>query len=134
MRSSATLTAVALLTLASAAVPARAAVDVPDEPKPSHGLFLTVSGAENTWIRGVLLKCPPGFPGPHPDAVGACAALDKADGDLDRLPGNPRACTKQYEPVTVSAKGSWRGRSAAWQKTYPNACVLDAATGPVFRF
>ncbi|GAA2936020.1 SSI family serine proteinase inhibitor [Streptomyces enissocaesilis] len=134
MRSPATLAAVVLFALASAAVPARAAADVPDEPTLPHGLFLTVSGAENTWIRGVLLKCPPGGPGHHPDAAGACAALDKADGDLDRLSGNPRACTKQYEPVTVSAKGSWRGRAAAWQKTYPNACVLDAATGPVFRF
>ncbi|MBT2488465.1 subtilase-type protease inhibitor [Streptomyces sp. ISL-96] len=133
MRSKATVTAVALLALAAAAVPARAAADTDDRKQPS-GLFLTVSGAGSTWIRGVLLQCAPGPSGPHPDATGACAALDKAKGDFDTLPGNPRACTKQYEPVTVSASGSWRGVPMAWHKTYPNACVLETATGPVFRF
>ncbi|MGX1883021.1 SSI family serine proteinase inhibitor [Streptomyces sp. NPDC055287] len=133
MRSPATVTAVVLLALAGAALPARAAA-VPDEPTPSRGLFLTVSGSESTWIRGVLLECAPGPSGHHPDASAACAALGKANGDFDKLPGNPRACTKQYEPVTVSATGSWGGVPTAWHKTYPNACVLDTATGAVFRF
>lgn len=133
MRSPVTVTAVALLALAAAAVPGRAA-DVSDEQKPSRGFFLTVSGSGNTWIRGVLLQCAPEPSGPHPDATAACAALEKANGDLDTLPGNPRACTKQYEPVTVSASGNWRGLPRSWHKTYPNSCVLDTATGPVFRF
>ncbi|GGX16961.1 SSI family serine proteinase inhibitor [Streptomyces chryseus] len=133
MRSPATVTAVVLLALAGAALPARAA-GAPGEPKPSKGLFLTVSGSSSTWMRGVLLSCAPGPSGPHPDAAGACAALGVANGDFDKLPGNPRACTKQYEPVTVSAAGTWGGVPTAWRKTYPNACVLDTATGPVFRF
>ncbi|MDQ1012275.1 hypothetical protein QFZ82_006760 [Streptomyces sp. V4I23] len=139
MHRTAALAAAALLAVAAAvpsALPAAAsqAPERVDKPVPRHGLFLTVSGAENTWIRGVLLHCSPVPSGPHPDAVGACAALDAAGGDLDSLPGEPHPCTKQYDPVTVSATGAWRGRPTAWHKTFSNACELAAATGAVFRF
>ncbi|MEU1281512.1 SSI family serine proteinase inhibitor [Streptomyces sp. NPDC005805] len=117
-----------------AAVPAEDEADTPEEPEKPRGLFLTVSGSENTWIRGVLLHCAPEPAGPHPRAAAACAALDEAQGDMDRLPGDGAPCTKQYDPVTVSATGAWRGRPTAWHKTYPNACELAATTGAVFRF
>ncbi|MEU0372178.1 SSI family serine proteinase inhibitor [Streptomyces sp. NPDC006283] len=142
----ATLAAAALLALAVAVpaaaspgpfepdLPAAEAAERVARPGPSHGLFLTVSGAENTWIRGVLLHCSPEPAGPHPEAEAACAALDVARGDLDRLTGDPHPCTKQYDPVTVSATGAWRGRPTAWHKTFPNACELAATTGAVFRF
>jgi hypothetical protein len=110
------------------------AVDRPGKPEPKRGLFLTVSGAENTWIRGVLLHCSPVPAGPHPEAAAACAALDAAGGDLDRLPGDRSPCTNQYDPVTVSATGAWRGRPTAWHKTFANACELAVHTGAVFRF
>lgn len=154
MHRSAALAAAALLT-AAVAVPAAAssASPAPDRPgtvavaeqpeaapvaaptaKPSRGLFLTLSGADNTWIRGVLLHCSPVPAGPHPEADAACAALDAARGDFDRLSGERHPCTKQYDPVTVSATGAWRGRPTAWHKTFANACELAVATGAVFRF
>ncbi|WP_338694020.1 SSI family serine proteinase inhibitor [Streptomyces sp. Q6] len=126
------LAAAALLSLAVAA-PAHAVV----EPTPQPGLFLTVSGDENTWIRGVLLRCAPEPSGHHPYAAEACAELDAAGGDLDgplTPEGAARICTKEYAPVTVSAIGSHRGMMVAWHKTYGNACEMDAATGHVFRF
>lgn len=139
MHRTAALAAAALLAVVAAvpsAVPAAAsqAPERADKPVLRRGLFLTVSGAENSWIRGVLLHCSPEPGGPHPDAAGACAALDEARGDLDKLRGEPHPCTKQYDPVTVSATGAFRGRPTAWHKTFPNACELAAATGPVFRF
>ncbi|MFJ9413283.1 SSI family serine proteinase inhibitor [Streptomyces sp. NPDC101227] len=103
------------------------------EPERDRGLFLTVSGAGDTWIRGVQLNCPD-TRGTHPHGAAACAVLAEADGDLDALPGDPRPCTKQYDPVTVAATGEWRGRPVAWRKSFPNACVMDSDTGPVFRF
>ncbi|MEJ8633559.1 SSI family serine proteinase inhibitor [Streptomyces sp. NPDC006475] len=130
MYRSVTLAAAALMTLA-AVVPAQAA---DEEPVAGEGLFLTVSGSENTWMRGVMLKCAPEPGGPHPAAADACAALTKAGGDLDKLPADPHPCTKKFDPVTVEATGSWQQRSMSWQKTYANACALDAATGAVFRF
>ncbi|MFC7307967.1 SSI family serine proteinase inhibitor [Streptomyces monticola] len=130
------LAAAALLVLAPAvpviapAVPAYAADSAPVRP----GLFLTVSGSENTWIRGVKLHCTPKPARPHPKAEAACAALDAARGDLGALADQPLRCTKLYDPVTVSASGTHRGRPIGWHKTYSNLCVMKADTGPVFDF
>ncbi|MEW2636122.1 SSI family serine proteinase inhibitor [Streptomyces sp. NPDC048389] len=121
-------------TVQTAAVERSDAVDRPGKAAPKRGLFLTVSGAENTWIRGVLLHCSPVPAGPHPEAAAACAALDTAGGDLDRLPGDRQPCTHAFDPVTVSATGAWRGRPTAWHKTFANACELAVETGAVFRF
>ncbi|WP_344363542.1 SSI family serine proteinase inhibitor [Streptomyces gobitricini] len=128
----ATAAAAVLLALA-AAVPVHADTHDPDV-EGTGGLFLTVSGGDESWIRGVRLRCSPRPSGPHPDAEGACAALDTARGNLDRLPGDQHPCTKRFDPVTARAAGEWRGLRVDWRKTYPNACVLDTATGPLFRF
>ncbi|MGC5342246.1 SSI family serine proteinase inhibitor [Streptomyces sp. DT171] len=96
-------------------------------------LLLTVSGSENTWVRGVVLKCPY-TDGHHPHGPAACAAVAEVHGDLGALPDDPHACTMEYDPVTATAKGSFEGRPVEWTRTFPNACALDAATGPVFRF
>ncbi|MEU5777769.1 SSI family serine proteinase inhibitor [Streptomyces venezuelae] len=114
---------------ADTAAPAHAAA-----PAPKRGLFLTVSGAENTWVRGVLLHCVPEPAGAHPRAAEACEALALARGDFDELPDDPRACTKEFDPVTATATGSYDGKAISWHKTYPNACALAADTGVVFRF
>ncbi|MFE0106053.1 SSI family serine proteinase inhibitor [Streptomyces sp. NPDC059009] len=129
--------AVAVALLALTAVTATTAAVSPaaaSVPTPPRGVFLTVSGDENTWIRGVLLRCAPEPSGHHPRAAAACAALDEVHGDFDALRGEPRMCTKEFDPVTVSATGTHRGRMTGWHKTYPNACVLLAETGPVFDF
>jgi hypothetical protein len=132
MRTSVALAAAALVALAVAA-PAQAE-PARREPAPPRGLFLTVSGDENTWIRGVLLECPAGSPSHHPEAGAACEALDGAGGDLTRLAGHTHPCTREFAPVTVAAAGTWHGRPVDWHRTYPNACMLYEATGPVFRF
>ncbi|WP_328888233.1 SSI family serine proteinase inhibitor [Streptomyces sp. NBC_00316] len=101
---------------------------------PDSGLFLTVSGSDDTWIRGVLLECPAASGSNHPKAAEACAALDTAGGDLDGPTGDPRPCPHLYNPVTATAEGQYDGRPVSWQRTFANACVLAAVTGPVFRF
>ncbi|MFI9723182.1 SSI family serine proteinase inhibitor [Streptomyces sp. NPDC052396] len=97
-------------------------------------LFLTVSGARNTWIRGLQLVCPSPPRAHHPHAAEACASLTAAQGRLDALAGDHHLCTREYEPVTATADGDWHGAALHWRKDYPNACELDAATGAVFRF
>ncbi|MGW7417202.1 subtilase-type protease inhibitor [Streptomyces sp. NPDC054863] len=126
---SAAVTAVALLALA----PAATAV-AESHPAPQRGLLLTVAGTDGTWIRGVGLRCSPRPGGAHPEAQAACSALTWARGDFDALRGDPHPCTKEYDPVTATADGTWRGRTVHWEKTFSNACLLDAETGPVFRF
>ncbi|MEV7192345.1 SSI family serine proteinase inhibitor [Streptomyces sp. NPDC093510] len=124
------LAAAALLSLGAIA-PAQAADTT---PAPKRGLFLTVTGADSSWIRGVMLHCAPEPAGHHPQAANACEAIARARGDFNRLPDDPHVCTKEYEPVTARVTGTHKGRSVSWRKTYPNACTLDADTGHVFRF
>ncbi|MFC9618595.1 SSI family serine proteinase inhibitor [Streptomyces sp. NPDC056930] len=131
MRLRAAVAAAALLAL-TVAVPAAAAES--NAPVPDRGLLLTVSGSEDTWIRGVALFCPPAPDAHHSHAAAACAAIDRAEGDLDALPSSPRLCIEGYDPVTATATGTWDGRPVSWQRTFPDACVMDAVTGPVFRF
>lgn len=126
----AAVAAAALLALAPAAT--ASAADA--HPVPAGLLTLTVSGAGDTWIRGVTLRCSPAAGGSHPEARAACDSLTWARGDLDTLPGDPHMCTKQYAPVTATAQGIWRGRAVHWRKTFANACTLDTKTGAVFRF
>ncbi|MFI9628008.1 SSI family serine proteinase inhibitor [Streptomyces sp. NPDC052042] len=131
MRLHAVLATTALLAL-TAAAPATAAPSV--GPAPEGDLFLTVSGGGHTWIRGVGLVCPPRPGGHHPHTAAACADIAAAGGDLDALPGDPHLCTKEFDPVTAEATGIWDGRRVSWRRTFSNACELDVATGPVFRF
>ncbi|MWA15446.1 SSI family serine proteinase inhibitor [Streptomyces sp. BA2] len=124
-------TAAALISLAVAA-PAHAADDA--APARTSGVFLTVTGQDNAWVRGVLLDCVTQRPAHHPHAAEACAAIDKAHGDFDALAAKPGICTKQYAPVTVSATGVHRGKPVSWNKTFGNACEMEYSTGAVFRF
>ncbi|MFG2650498.1 SSI family serine proteinase inhibitor [Streptomyces sp. NPDC048436] len=123
--------AAALISLAVAA-PAQASGEA--APGRSDGVFLTVSGDGNAWVRGVLLNCETQQAGHHPHAAEACAAIGEADGEFDALPAKSGICTKQYAPVTVSATGTYRGRPVSWHKTYGNACEMGYSTSAVFRF
>ncbi|MEU7645006.1 SSI family serine proteinase inhibitor [Streptomyces huasconensis] len=125
-----TVAAAALIALGTA-VPAQAAGEAPVRER---GFFLTVSGAENSWVRGVMLRCEPEPGGHHPHAAKACRAIHRAKADFGALADDPHACTKQFEPVTASVLGTYRGRLVSWRKTYPNACEMDVDTGHVFRF
>ncbi|MFI6768149.1 SSI family serine proteinase inhibitor [Streptomyces sp. NPDC050355] len=117
----------------AAAEPKPPAVAGPKPAAADQGLLLTVSGDGNTWIRGVRLGCPDTY-GRHPHALAACNALTWARGDFDALPGEPHGCTKQFAPVTVSARGTFRGAAVDWHQEFANLCTMDSATGPVFRF
>ncbi|MEV5505417.1 SSI family serine proteinase inhibitor [Streptomyces orinoci] len=124
-----TVAAAAAATVLLAPAPPSAAAE-----QERGSLFLTVSGAGNTWIRGLRLVCPSPGRSHHPHAAEACAGLSAAHGRLDALTGDRQLCTKEYDPVTATADGDWQGMVVHWRKDYPNACLLDAATGTVFRF
>ncbi|GAA2392685.1 hypothetical protein GCM10010420_16630 [Streptomyces glaucosporus] len=104
------------------------------EPAQPHGeIFLTISDAGNTWIRGVLLTCPD-QDGPHPRADEACILLDQAGGRMRALPEREQHCTAHHAPVTASATGTWRDVRISWQGKYPSTCALVRKTGAVFDF
>ncbi|MEV4943411.1 SSI family serine proteinase inhibitor [Streptomyces zaomyceticus] len=48
---------------------------------------------------------------------------------------SPRAiCTTEYVPVTLTARGTYKGRAVDWSKTYPNICAAVRDPGAVFCF
>lgn len=141
-----TLATVAMLALSLfVAAPASAAGRSQDVSSAlgATALVLTVSptsvgvgvDVENVQLPKVaLLLCDPAG-GTHPDAAAACDDIDAANGDFNALPGVPDTiCTFIYAPVTATATGLWHGMPVTFQKTYSNACVLQAETGPVFSF
>ncbi|MFB7234931.1 SSI family serine proteinase inhibitor [Streptomyces sp. NPDC058128] len=128
------MTALAAALLAAALAPAATAA----APAQDTRLQLT---AERTVDRGpdtvafVWLDCPASDRPAHPHRAEACAALDAAGGDLDRLRGEPdRICTAEHAPVTLSAQGTYRGRTVEWTRTYANNCEAAGKTGAVFHF
>ncbi|MBG0832162.1 hypothetical protein HS041_31130 [Planomonospora sp. ID67723] len=84
--------------------------------------------------RHVVLRCNP-VSGSHPRGAEACRELEAAGGDPAALtPAADRACTMEYDPVTVLAVGDWDGKAHRFERTFSNPCSMHAATGAVFAF
>ncbi|GAA3442003.1 SSI family serine proteinase inhibitor [Planomonospora venezuelensis] len=84
--------------------------------------------------RHVMLRCDP-VSGTHPRGGEACRELAAAGGDPAALtPAGGRACTAEYDPVTVLAVGTWDDKTHRYERTFTNPCATHAATGSVFAF
>lgn len=94
--------------------------------------------APATVQRAVTLSCAPRPSGTHPSPDAACAELAKVEGEFTLLTtSQPQGrCTRQWDPVVLSATGVWQGRGVSWSTTFGNACEMRAslAEGPVFTF
>ncbi|WP_306191103.1 MULTISPECIES: protease inhibitor [unclassified Streptomyces] len=102
-------------------------------------LVLTVghgdSAATATPERAVTLTCAPAASGTHPAAVEACAELRGVSGDFDALTvGGDALCTKEYNPVVITAAGVWQGKRVSYERTFANECVKNASVTSVFAF
>ncbi|MEV0778939.1 subtilase-type protease inhibitor [Streptomyces sp. NPDC050433] len=103
-------------------------------------LVLTVTdGADRTTgavRRAVTLSCAPTPSGSHPDAAGACSELKKNGAKFDAITtsGTSRVCTKEWEPVTVTADGVWEGKRVEYVHTFSNSCAMNGGRGIVFTF
>lgn len=102
---------------------------------PASRLVLTLAQGEDpvpVTARRTLTCQPIG--GSHPRAAAACADLTRSNGNFTQLPGDPDnpGCPRDYQPVTVTARGHWQGKAIKFVHTYANQCVLSALTGPVF--
>jgi hypothetical protein len=96
-------------------------------------LVLTVAKGESSppaQRRASLTGQPAG--GSHRQARTACGQRAKVGGRVDKLQVDGGACTMQWDPVTVTANGTWKGRKVAYRHTFGNACTLGAAAGAVF--
>ncbi|MET8246496.1 protease inhibitor [Streptomyces sp. NPDC005202] len=119
-----------------------AAVATPAAPASLYApsaLVLTVghgeSAATATPERAVTLNCAPTSSGTHPAAPTACAELRGAGGDLDALTARGDVlCTREYNPVVVTADGVWQGKRVSYERTFANECVKNASATSVFAF
>ncbi|MFG2329567.1 subtilase-type protease inhibitor [Streptomyces sp. NPDC048604] len=109
---------------------------------PPSALVLTIGAGDDsgtaTVVRAVTLTCAPTPGGSHPAPAAACTELNAVDGRFGELAADTptRACTRQYQPVTITGDGVWQGKRVSWTATYGNACELGAtmARGQVFAF
>ncbi|WP_433614782.1 SSI family serine proteinase inhibitor [Dactylosporangium sp. CA-139114] len=96
-------------------------------------LVLTVAKGESTKPaqRRASLTCQPAG-GSHRQARTACQQLAKVGGRIDKLQSDGSMCIMLWDPVTVTANGTWKGRKVAYTHTFSNACTLGTTTGSVF--
>ncbi|MEU0162598.1 subtilase-type protease inhibitor [Streptomyces sp. NPDC006261] len=93
-------------------------------------LVLTVAQGEDpltaTVQRAVTLTCAPSAEGTHPDPVAACNELEAVGGQFTQLARTSpdRMCTRQWNPVVITAHGVWHGKRVTFSTTYGNACEL----------
>ncbi|MGW4110300.1 SSI family serine proteinase inhibitor [Actinosynnema sp. NPDC004786] len=104
---------------------------VPTFTTPESSFVLSVQRAQS--YQFTQLTCEPAG-GLHPRAEEVCLALSGVDGRLEGLSNGEAMCTLEYAPVKVRASGTWRGESRTFEAEFPNSCVMQAQTGPVFDF
>ncbi|MGW7414860.1 SSI family serine proteinase inhibitor [Streptomyces sp. NPDC054863] len=105
------------------------------EALPGNWLYTVVIEGEEAVgpMKGNLLRCPPRKGSSHPSASLACKQLKAVDGDIAKIKRADVACPMIYQPVTAMSYGMWDGRRMVFAKNYPNACVMHASTGAVFK-
>ncbi|MCJ1676746.1 subtilase-type protease inhibitor [Streptomyces sp. APSN-46.1] len=92
--------------------------------------------ATGTVLRAVTLVCAPTPGGTHPSPAAACTELQANAGRLDALTerGSSVPCTKEWNPMTVTADGVWQGRRLNYSYTFGNPCGLRHTSGALFGF
>ncbi|MFE5999421.1 subtilase-type protease inhibitor [Streptomyces sp. NPDC056454] len=126
----ATVAASALVLGGVAATSAHAAPARAQSLYAPSALVLTVAQGEDpltaTVQRAVTLTCAPSARGTHPDPKAACAELDSVGGQFTVLAKTSpdRMCTRQWDPVVITAHGVWHGKRVMFSTTYGNACEL----------
>lgn len=137
----ATATALALTGMATMGV-AHAQPAQPTSLYAPSALVLTMGegmdAATATVDRAVTLNCAPRPSGTHPSPASACKELRSVEGEFTRLTAAPsqQSCTRQYDPVVVTADGVWQGKRVTWSTTFGNACEMQGvlSEGTVFAF
>lgn len=126
----ATITASTLLLGGFATATAQAAPARAESLYAPSALVLTVARGEDpmtaTVERAVTLACAPTAEGTHPEPAAACKELAAVQGKFAELAAGPsnRTCTRQWDPVVVTAHGVWQGKPVQFSTTYGNACEM----------
>lgn len=126
----ATVTAGTLLLTGLATATAQAAPAGAESLYAPSALVLTVARGDDpltaTVERAVTLTCAPTAGGTHPTPAAACQELAAFQGKFSELTAGPsnRTCTRQWDPLVVTAHGVWQGKRVQFSTTYGNACEM----------
>jgi Subtilisin inhibitor-like len=106
--------------------------DIPSYSEMPHGSFTLAITSANTGetIAKASLTCPPNG-GSHPNPVAACEQLSRAHGFIEAIPEDPGPCTREFNPVILTASGTWNGEPRHYRQEFSNRCVGVRATGGV---
>ncbi|MFG2295930.1 SSI family serine proteinase inhibitor [Streptomyces sp. NPDC048603] len=136
----ATATAMTVLATLAWSGPAGAAPSGAERLYAPSALVLDITAGEDAYegtiLRAVTLSCSLSPAGTHPDPSAACAELRSAGAEFDAITdaGRELACTREWDPVTVTASGVWEGRRVSYEHTFANRCALRNGSGAVFSF
>ncbi|MGP4110387.1 SSI family serine proteinase inhibitor [Streptomyces sp. 4N509B] len=81
----------------------------------------------------VALDCGPAG-GNHPDPAYACEILAEADGVFEDIRPGTGGCPDVWEPVTITATGTWQGRVVDYGEVITNRMCAALETNDVFAF
>ncbi|QES51641.1 alkaline protease [Streptomyces venezuelae] len=132
--------ALTAVTALAAAGPAGAAPAGTESLYAPSALVLSLSAGEDpaygTVLRAVTLSCMPGPSGTHPDPAGACAELRAEEGEFAAITegGQEIACTREWDPMSVTAAGVWEGQLVTFEHTFANPCAFRNGSGVLFGF
>jgi hypothetical protein len=106
-------------------------IDVPSTSEAIGSFTLSItSSTSGELIASASLTCPP-TDASHPNPAAACQQLNQADGWIDGIPEESGSCTREFEPVIVTASGTWNGEPRYYKREFSNRCVAVRATGGV---
>jgi len=110
----------------------RQKIQVPPTDAACQGSFnlSIISKATGDPIANASLTCNPAG-GSHPNPEAACKQLTKADGYIEAIPEKQGICPKIFNPVILSASGTWDGGERKFQREFSNQCEAVLATGGV---
>ncbi|MFH9394992.1 subtilase-type protease inhibitor [Streptomyces sp. NPDC017556] len=129
-RTFATVTVLTLLLGGFTTAAAQAAPTGAESLYAPSALVLAVAHGEDpltaTVERAVTLSCVPTAEGTHPTPAAACKELAAVQGEFSELAAGPsnRTCTRQWDPVVVTAHGVWQGKQVRFSTAYGNACEM----------
>jgi hypothetical protein len=128
-----TIRVIAATVLAVAAGTAAAATPAAAGPGGTLGIMITpLPGGMPSTPRFATLSCDPAG-GTHPRAAQACEQLAAAGGDIAAVPPYPgMGCLPVWEPVTVTARGTWRGKAVDYTAQQPAVSCAQISHGVIF--
>jgi hypothetical protein len=107
-------------------------IDIPAKPQGSYTLSITLADSGQLIAEATLI-CPPNDEngGSHPNPAAACEQLTQADGRIEAVPEDSGPCTREHNPVIVTATGTWNGEPRHYKQEFSNRCIAVRATGGV---